>query len=63
MLHRVTANTAFVDRLPGGVRISRTGRRFLVEQAVVWNVLDGHGTRRGQAATFSRWTALDSKGP
>ena len=43
-----------------GVRISRTGRRFLVEQATVWNVLDGHGTKRGQAATFSRWTRLDT---
>ena len=42
-----------------GVRISRTGRRFLVERATVWNVLDVHGTKRGQAATLSsgrRWT-------
>ena len=45
----------------GGVRISRTGRRFLVEQATVWNVLDGQGAKRGQAATFSRWTPLDPK--
>lgn len=39
-----------------GVRISKTGRRFLVEDAVVWNVLDGSGMHVGQAATFSRWT-------
>ena len=41
-----------------GVRISRTGRRFLVQRATVWNVLDEHGAKRGQAATFSRWTWL-----
>ena len=41
-----------------GIRISRTGRRFLVEQATVWNILDDHGTIRGQAATFSHWQPL-----
>lgn len=41
-----------------GVRISSSGRRFLIEQAVVWNVIDQAGHRRGQAATFSRWTFL-----
>ena len=41
-----------------GVRISATGRRFLVEDALVWNVVDQHGRRVGQAATFSRWTWL-----
>lgn len=53
MLHRVAARGFVTDYR--GVRISRTGRRFLVEQATVWNVLDGHGSRRGQAAAFSRW--------
>jgi hypothetical protein len=42
-----------------GVRISGTGRRFLVEQAIVWNVVDGTGTQQGQAATFSRWSFLE----
>ena len=41
-----------------GVRISATGRRFLVEDAIVWNVVDERGTYIGQAATFSRWTRL-----
>lgn len=41
-----------------GVRITSTGRRFLVENAVIWNVLDGKGQRVGQAATFSQWTWL-----
>ncbi|MBD0316702.1 MAG: MEKHLA domain-containing protein [Nitrospiraceae bacterium] len=41
-----------------GVRISRNGRRFLVEHALVWNVIDGRHIRLGQAATFSYWTFL-----
>lgn len=41
-----------------GIRISSTGRRFIIKQAVVWNILDGDGCYRGQAATFSCWTYL-----
>ena len=40
------------------VRISSTGRRFLVENALIWNVVDAEGRRVGQAATFSQWTWL-----
>ena len=58
-LDRVAAHGFITDYQ--GVRISRTGRRFLVERATVWNVLDGHGAKRGQAATFSQWTPLDAK--
>jgi hypothetical protein len=41
-----------------GVRISSTGRRFLVENALIWNVVDAAGRRVGQAATFAQWTWL-----
>jgi MEKHLA domain-containing protein len=41
-----------------GVRISRSGQRFLIEQATVWNVRDEQGTPYGQAATFGRWRFL-----
>lgn len=41
-----------------GVRISRSGRRFLVDRATVWNVRNQDGTPLGQAATFSTWTFL-----
>ena len=41
-----------------GVRISMKGRRFLVEHAFVWNVVDVAGTKWGQAARFSTWTLL-----
>jgi MEKHLA domain len=42
-----------------GVRISATGRRFLVEDALIWNVVDHHGHCVGQAASFSRWSWLN----
>ena len=41
-----------------GVRISRTGKRFLVERATVWNIQQPDGSPLGQAATFSEWTYL-----
>jgi hypothetical protein len=41
-----------------GVRVTSTGRRFLVENAIIWNVVDAKGQRVGQAATFSHWTWL-----
>lgn len=42
-----------------GIRVSKTGRRFRIEQAIVWNLTDAAGTHHGQAATFDRWTPLD----
>lgn len=47
----------FVDDY-SGVRVSATGRRFVIEQATVWNVIDADGTLHGQAATFPRWRSL-----
>lgn len=41
-----------------GVRVSRSGRRFRIENATVWNLLDAAGERHGQAATFADWTPL-----
>ncbi len=41
-----------------GIRISADGRRFRIERAVVWNLLDGAGRYLGQAATFAHWTFL-----
>jgi hypothetical protein len=38
-----------------GVRISAGGRRFIIEHATIWNVIDANGTIQGQAATFSQW--------
>lgn len=41
-----------------GIRISSSGKRFLVEKATVWNIKKSDGTTLGQAATFSDWTFL-----
>ena len=42
----------------GGVRISKTGRRFEIGAATVWNLIDGEGRNRGQAALIRQWRAL-----
>lgn len=52
-----TARDGYVDDY-AGIRISRMGRRFRIEQAIVWCLADASGTPRGQAATFERWTRL-----
>lgn len=38
-----------------GVRISRTGRRFMIQDTTVWNVFDLEGVYHGQAAMIRRW--------
>jgi hypothetical protein len=47
----------FIDDY-AGVRVSASGRRFRIERATVWNLLDEQGKRHGQAATFERWLPL-----
>ena len=54
-----TTEDGFVDDYRG-IRISRTGKRFQIHQAIVWNLLDTSGVYRGQAATFSEWDPLPS---
>ena len=41
-----------------GIRISSSGKRFLVDHATVWNTRQPDGTPLGQAATFDSWTFL-----
>lgn len=48
----------FIDDY-AGVRISARGRRFRIERATVWNLIDTDGRLHGQAATFDRWLRLD----
>jgi hypothetical protein len=56
LLNEVTRNNFIANY--AGVRISATGRRFRIEQAVVWNLLDAQGEKHGQAATFDHWVGL-----
>lgn len=46
-----------------GVRISARGRRFRIQQATVWNLVDEKGGMHGQAALFSHWTFLGDAPP
>jgi hypothetical protein len=48
----------FIDDY-SGIRVMRTGRRFSIERATVWNLLDASGAPYGQAATFSAWRFVD----
>lgn len=41
-----------------GVRIAKTGHRFWIERATVWQVIDEHGKLHGQAAMIPHTTAL-----
>ncbi|MEN8168051.1 MAG: MEKHLA domain-containing protein [Pseudomonadota bacterium] len=41
-----------------GIRISKKGNRFVIENAVVWNLIDPSGNYRGQAATFNEWRSI-----
>ena len=56
LLAEVTEN-GFVDDY-AGVRISASGRRFQIDQATVWNLVDARGYYLGQAAYFDRWRFL-----
>ncbi len=56
LLDRVSRD-GFIDDY-SGIRVSASGRRFRIEQAVVWNLVDAEGELHGQAATFERWTDL-----
>jgi len=56
LLERVVRD-GYIDDYQG-VRIARTGQRFMVRNATVWNLSDEDGHRIGQAATFAAWTAL-----
>ncbi len=41
-----------------GVRLTKVGQRFLIKNAVVWNLLDSDGCYAGQAARFEGWEFL-----
>jgi hypothetical protein len=57
LLEKVSAK-GFIDGY-SGVRVGRHGRRFIIENAIVWNLV-GPGGRPflGQAAMFKRWKML-----
>jgi len=56
LMARVTKDGFINDY--SGIRISATGKRFLIEQATVWNLIDEQEHYHGQAAVFDHWVYL-----
>lgn len=56
LLARV-AQHGYIDDYTG-VRITSSGKRFLIRNATVWNVLDETGQSCGQAALLPQWETL-----
>ncbi len=56
LLERTTRD-GYVDDY-SGIRISSSGKRFRIDQAIIWNLFDDSGEYAGQAATFSEWHPL-----
>jgi hypothetical protein len=51
------AEQGFIENY-SSVRISKTGRRFQIQGARIWNVHDEQGHYHGQAACFKDWVWL-----
>ena len=45
------AQQGYVDNY-SGLRIAKSGRRFMIADCTVWNLVDENGTHQGQAAVF-----------
>ena len=56
LLDRVNSD-GYIDDYQG-VRISSSGKRFLIRQATVWNLTNEKGEYLGQAAAFDQWEEL-----
>lgn len=50
LLDKVTLQ-GYVDNY-SGMRIAKSGRRFMITDTTVWNLIDEGGEHRGQAAVF-----------
>jgi hypothetical protein len=53
-LLKAVTRRGFIDDY-SGVRITKSGRRFRISRATVWNLLTADGKPCGQAAMFDRW--------
>ena len=53
-LLEIVTKRGFIDDY-SGVRISKSGRRFRISRATVWNLISENGEPCGQAAMFDKW--------
>ena len=56
-LLETVARRGFIDDY-SGIRISKSGRRFRISRATVWNLLTEDNQPCGQAAMFAQWELL-----
>jgi hypothetical protein len=56
-LLKAVTERGFIDDY-SGVRISKTGKRFRIDRATVWNLITEDGKPCGQAAMFDQWKFL-----
>jgi len=56
-LLKEVSSKGFIDHY-SGIRISKSGKRFFIKKATVWNLFNEQGFPYGQAATFSDWEYL-----
>lgn len=47
----------FIDHY-SGIRIAKDGSRFMIRNAIVWNLLDENGDYYGQAARIAEWAPV-----
>jgi hypothetical protein len=41
-----------------GLRVAKSGHHFIIEDGIVWELIDQSGVRHGQAATFHSWRSV-----
>jgi hypothetical protein len=56
LLAQVSAQ-GFIEHYQG-IRISKTGKRFEIRHAIIWNLTDSAGIYQGQAAYLPEWNFL-----
>ncbi len=53
LLGQVAQNGFFAGY--SGIRVAKSGRRFRIEDGIIWELIDRDDVRHGQAATFRAW--------
>ena len=53
----LVSSQGFIDNY-SGVRTAKSGKRFQIEHATVWNLLGAEGQVVGQAAAFDHWVPI-----
>lgn len=57
---RKVAERGFIDGY-SGMRIARSGRRFMISECTIWNLTDAAGVQHGQAAIFVEQQAKEKQ--